>query len=236
MLIQEKPYDSYQLWHDYFVRFIREKQETKYQELLEQLNKEREQRIIAERSLQQVQIEIDEARTTKTNLEQQNRKAKRRVTISGVIAVSLLLVAGGTTLWTTQKIRDANNKIADANVKVNDADKKVNDANTQTENAKDEVIKANKKVDEAKIKELKATTQAQEAVKKAIEADKNVKLAQLEVENAVREQDKILQQSEQKMWNFDLDKLMNEGCGWVDGYLQSHDEEKELRDICLSKK
>jgi WD40 repeat protein len=34
------------------------------------------------------------------------------------------------------------------------------------------------------------------------------------------------------LWNFDLDKLMQEGCTWVGAYLSTHPEEKELQQIC----
>jgi WD40 repeat protein len=33
-------------------------------------------------------------------------------------------------------------------------------------------------------------------------------------------------------WNFDLDKLMQEGCNWIGAYLSSHPEETELQQIC----
>jgi WD40 repeat protein len=34
------------------------------------------------------------------------------------------------------------------------------------------------------------------------------------------------------LWNFDLDKLMQEGCAWIRAYLSSHPEQKELQQIC----
>jgi hypothetical protein len=34
------------------------------------------------------------------------------------------------------------------------------------------------------------------------------------------------------LWNFDLDKLMQEGCTWIGAYLSSHPEETELQQIC----
>jgi WD40 repeat protein len=38
-----------------------------------------------------------------------------------------------------------------------------------------------------------------------------------------------------KLWNFDLDKLMKQGCGFINGYLASHPDEEELRSICRQK-
>ena len=34
------------------------------------------------------------------------------------------------------------------------------------------------------------------------------------------------------LWNFDLDKLMQEGCTWVEAYLGGRPEETELQQIC----
>ncbi|UXE59639.1 MAG: hypothetical protein KA717_28360 [Woronichinia naegeliana WA131] len=35
-----------------------------------------------------------------------------------------------------------------------------------------------------------------------------------------------------KLWNFYLDKLMQEGCDWIGAYLGSHPEATELQQIC----
>jgi WD40 repeat protein len=34
------------------------------------------------------------------------------------------------------------------------------------------------------------------------------------------------------LWNFDLDKLMQDGCTWMGSYLGSHPKETELQQIC----
>jgi tetratricopeptide (TPR) repeat protein len=107
VLVPEKPEERYQLLHDYLVRFIREQQEPKIQEVIAQLEQEREKGRQLERSLQQLHREIEVAEQTKQQLAHDNRKARRWVQMSSVAALWLFLVAGGAGLWSIQQLKKA---------------------------------------------------------------------------------------------------------------------------------
>ncbi|MEQ8962258.1 MAG: ATP-binding protein, partial [Coleofasciculus sp. C2-GNP5-27] len=94
-VVPDTPDDRYQLVHDYLVSFIRQQQEPKIQEIIAQLNREREQRQQLERSIERVRgelslvqgerervmVEVEQAEQTKRELVVENRKVSRRVRV-----------------------------------------------------------------------------------------------------------------------------------------------------------
>ncbi|MGK7942288.1 MAG: hypothetical protein AB4062_19435, partial [Crocosphaera sp.] len=172
--LKEKFHENYQLWHDYFVRFIREKQEPKIQAILVTLEKERKKRLSAEKSLEKVEREIYVAATIKQQLEKQNRNARKWVKISGGISLSFLLTAVVTALWITQIINDANMKIAKS-------DQKDQQSEIKAKEAKAKVEGANQKLAQAQQDELIATREHQKTKKRLTETNKELKKSKQEL-------------------------------------------------------
>ncbi|WP_016953255.1 lipopolysaccharide assembly protein LapB [Anabaena sp. PCC 7108] len=114
LLLPESPADRYQLVHDYLVEFIRQQQEPKLKEVLEELERERKQRKLAEEELQQAlerelkrekkqrqqaEEELKKAEEAKRILAEANKKATQRIRIgSGVLFIAIVLVGIATVL------------------------------------------------------------------------------------------------------------------------------------------
>ncbi|MEQ8464066.1 nSTAND1 domain-containing NTPase, partial [Coleofasciculus sp. E1-EBD-02] len=113
-VVPDTPDDRYQLVHDYLVSFIRQQQEPKIQEIIAQLNREREQRQQLERSIKRVRgelslvqgerervmVEVEQAEQTKQELAAENRKVSRRVRVGSVVLVLTVISAGFALAWT----------------------------------------------------------------------------------------------------------------------------------------
>jgi len=113
-IVPDTPDDRYQLVHDYLVSFIRQQQEPKIQEIIAQLNREREQRQQLERSIERVRgelslvlgerervmVEVEQAEQTKRELAEENRKVSRRVRVGSVVLVLTVISAGFGLAWT----------------------------------------------------------------------------------------------------------------------------------------
>jgi hypothetical protein len=113
-VVPDTPDDRYQLVHDYLVSFIRQQQEPKIQEIIAQLNREREQRQQLERSIERVRgelslvqgererviVEVEQAEQTKQELAAENRKVSRRVRVGSVVLVLTVISAGFALAWT----------------------------------------------------------------------------------------------------------------------------------------
>ncbi|MEQ8386884.1 MAG: hypothetical protein RH949_31465 [Coleofasciculus sp. A1-SPW-01] len=113
-VVPDTPDDRYQLVHDYLVSFIRQQQEPKIQEIIAQLNREREQRQQLERSIERVRgelrlvqgerervmVEVEQAEQTKRELAEENRKVSRRVRVGSVVLVLTVISAGFGLAWT----------------------------------------------------------------------------------------------------------------------------------------
>ncbi|MEQ8535924.1 MAG: hypothetical protein RIB93_00425 [Coleofasciculus sp. D1-CHI-01] len=113
-IVPDTPDDRYQLVHDYLVSFIRQQQEPKIQEIIAQLNREREQRQQLERSIERVRgelslvleerervmVEVEQAEQTKQELAAENRKVSRRVRVGSVVLVLTVISAGFGLAWT----------------------------------------------------------------------------------------------------------------------------------------
>ncbi|MEQ9486373.1 nSTAND1 domain-containing NTPase [Coleofasciculus sp. F4-SAH-05] len=123
-VVPDTPDDRYQLVHDYLVSFIRQQQEPKIQEIIAQLNREREQRQQLELSIEQmrgelslvqgererVMVEVEQAEQTKQELAAENRKVSRRVRVGSVVLVLTVISAGFALAWTGK----ANKQIEEA--------------------------------------------------------------------------------------------------------------------------
>nr|MBW4493596.1 hypothetical protein [Oscillatoria princeps RMCB-10] len=106
LLLPESPADRYQLVHDYLAALIREQQQPKLNELIAELQREREQRQLAEALRQQAVKEREQAEKARQILEAANKKATLRIRIaSGVLAVSLVAsaIAG---IWARNTIQE----------------------------------------------------------------------------------------------------------------------------------
>ncbi|WP_017718343.1 nSTAND1 domain-containing NTPase, partial [Kamptonema formosum] len=94
LLLPESPADRYQLVHDYLAALIREQQQPKFNELIAELEREREQRQLAEAKQLQAEEERKQAEKARQILEAANKKATLRIRMaSGVLAVSLVASA-----------------------------------------------------------------------------------------------------------------------------------------------
>jgi tetratricopeptide (TPR) repeat protein len=202
VLLPEKPEERYQLLHDYLVRFIREQQAPKIQEVIAQLEREREKGRALERSLQQVRGEIEVAEQTKQELERDNRKAKRWVQLSSIAASLLLLVAVGAGWWSSGRVSDATRKEEAAQKDVEESNARVQEANTEVQAAEEKRIQAdarvsnaNKKLKTAEDRRVQATRKVTEATKKAAEADRNLKQARTELGKAVNDRNRACSKS-----------------------------------------
>ncbi|HEY9900889.1 MAG TPA: hypothetical protein V6D43_00405 [Candidatus Sericytochromatia bacterium] len=76
VLLPELPADRYQLVHDYLAAFIRQQQEPKLNELIAELEKEREQRQKAEEKRQQAETALEQVEQHRQSLEAKVQKLK----------------------------------------------------------------------------------------------------------------------------------------------------------------
>ena len=76
-IVPDTPDDRYQLVHDYLVSFIRQQQEPKIQEIIAQLNQEREQRQQLERSIERVRGELSLVQEERERVILEVREAKK---------------------------------------------------------------------------------------------------------------------------------------------------------------
>jgi len=76
-VVPDTPDDRYQLVHDYLVSFIRQQQEPKIQEIIAQLNREREQRQQLERSIERVRGELSLVQGERERVMVEVREAKK---------------------------------------------------------------------------------------------------------------------------------------------------------------
>ncbi|EKQ68138.1 putative ATPase (AAA+ superfamily) [Leptolyngbyaceae cyanobacterium JSC-12] len=104
-LIPDFPADCYQLVHDYLVSFIRHDQESEVAQLEAELQREREQRRVAEKELQRSEEKLHQ-------IEQTTRRILRQG-IAGFAMIAIL--SGGIVAWTSytaQKARETAQKAA----------------------------------------------------------------------------------------------------------------------------
>ncbi|AFZ16688.1 tetratricopeptide repeat protein [Allocoleopsis franciscana] len=92
-LLPEMPADRYQLVHDYLVTFIRHQQEPKLNELIEQLEEEREKRHEEELKRKQTENELKQLEQAQQILAEANRTAKQKIRIGTAVLISSLVFA-----------------------------------------------------------------------------------------------------------------------------------------------
>ena len=77
VLLPENPCERYQLVHDYLALFIRQQQEPKLKAVIEELEREKQQRKLAEEELQQaLERELEREKKQRQETEQQLKKAE----------------------------------------------------------------------------------------------------------------------------------------------------------------
>ncbi|MEH2184273.1 nSTAND1 domain-containing NTPase, partial [Nostoc sp.] len=205
LLLPESPADRYQLVHDYLVSFIRQQQGN---EMLAELAREREQRLLAEEKLKREQ---QDARQILVDAQQEAdrkiRQGRMQLRVSSGLALCLLLLAGISSRYALSQIqvaKDADNKKQDAEYKFQVAQKNQQTAQRESKLAKQKTQQANQNLATAKadLEEVnqKASelqdknAQAQERIKTASE---KIKTAEVKLQQATTKQQQAESQAQQ---------------------------------------
>ncbi|MCL1468401.1 hypothetical protein LAY41_28870, partial [Argonema galeatum A003/A1] len=96
LLLPEKPFDRYQLVHDYLAAFINQQQRPKLNELIAELEKERQQRQQAEAKRQVAEEQLQQSEEGKKILQAANHKAKQLIQRGSAFFVISVIVAAVT--------------------------------------------------------------------------------------------------------------------------------------------
>jgi WD40 repeat protein len=221
ILWREHPADFYQLVHDYLVKFIREQQETKLNEVIAELEKERDQRKLSEeernRLAQANQILAERVEEGNQILAAAKRTRKRILVGTSVAAIAGIAIAvtlAGVAVEDAQrKTETANQNVQEISEEVDQAREDLENAQSETEKVKDEreqvKRKAQEDLAEAEIKLLAAEKKRKEAEEagKSAEADANKRVqqanqklaaARANLEQVNREAQRRIQQAQQK--------------------------------------
>ena len=92
VLLPEKPFQRYQLVHDYLAAFIRQQQQPKLNELRAELEREKKQRLLAQEQRQLAEQQLQQSEQAQQILAKANQKATQRIRLgSGVLGISLVL-------------------------------------------------------------------------------------------------------------------------------------------------
>ncbi|MGB7445052.1 MAG: hypothetical protein WA919_28615 [Coleofasciculaceae cyanobacterium] len=212
-LVPDTPDDRYQLVHDYLVPFVRQ-QQPKIQEVIAQLNQEREQRQQLERNIEQVrgelrlvqgekervEGEVEQAQQTRERLEKENKQVSRRVKVGSVVLAFTLVSAGVGLAWIG---KEAEQKVAATQAKADKAQQQASNAQQRETIAQKEVDDAQKRVTEIQTRETEAKEQLataqqqrERAKKQASEAEQNVKAAEQKLATARQQATEAQQQVE----------------------------------------
>jgi len=182
--LPEEPVNRFQILHDYLVPLIRKKQAPMLAALAAELEQEKAQRIKAENELAAVQTDIEAAKQARavleedklrlqneqTSLEKQNQDARKRLKLTGLIAVGILGAAAVGGIWTQTELNKAADATQNAQQKEKIATKLLNENKQKLELTKQGLVNAQKKQEDATLaldnaKKLK--TQAEQKLKNA---------------------------------------------------------------------
>ncbi|WP_263420027.1 MULTISPECIES: hypothetical protein [unclassified Tolypothrix] len=141
LILKESPAERYQLVHDYLVDLIRQQQGN---ELLEELAREREQRLQAEENLEREQAAKKILADANREAKQKIKQGRNRLALSSGLAIVLLLAAGLAALYAINKISEANI----ANKEKQDSLAKMAEANTNLENVNLQKLETEKRLGE----------------------------------------------------------------------------------------
>ncbi|MBD2340744.1 hypothetical protein H6G64_27635, partial [Calothrix sp. FACHB-156] len=186
LLVQESPAERYQLVHDYLVDLIRRQQGN---ELLEELAKEREQRLQAEENLQREQAAKQILASANREAEQKIKQGRNRLALSSGLAIVLLVLAGIASIYAVNQLqaaKEADDKKQEAENKVTQAEANYNQVSQLLRNAQSRQTELDKKARELEIKN-------RDAEKKLISAEKNEQTAETNLQAAKAETQKTRQ-------------------------------------------
>jgi tetratricopeptide (TPR) repeat protein len=94
VLLPEKPFDRYQLVHDYLAAFIRQQQQPKLNELIAQVEQERKQRLLEQEQRLLTEQQLKQSEQAQQILAKANHEATKRIRLgSAVLGISLVLAA-----------------------------------------------------------------------------------------------------------------------------------------------
>ncbi|OUL29260.1 hypothetical protein, partial [Nostoc sp. 106C] len=215
LLLQESPAERYQLVHDYLVDLIRQQQGN---DLLEELAREREQRLQAEENLQREQAAKKVLADANREAEHKIKKGRNRLAMSSGLAIVLLVAAGLSALYAFNKIREANI----ANVGKQDSLAKMAEANTNLEN-----VNLQKRQTEKRLGEIQKKAQDLENKKKGLETNYQEALkTQKTAEDKSKLAEQVTQQAELNLLTAkaDLEKVNQQA-----GTLQEKNVQAEER-------
>ncbi|MEQ8995125.1 MAG: AAA family ATPase [Coleofasciculus sp. B1-GNL1-01] len=205
-LLPETPYDRYQLVHDYLAEFIRKQQESRLNELIAELEKEREQRQKAEALNRLAQEELERTEKSKKVLALANQQAKRRIQMGSAILGLTLVAAVVIWIWSETKVSTAQLQVEQAEQQVKDADIRVKEANSREIQAEQKVKTVEKKVSNSQKRAREANQKVEEAKKRLTVANRELNNARLREAKARQnldavkaEQNRVAQEAQQKI-------------------------------------
>ncbi|MBD2168836.1 hypothetical protein H6G04_31150 [Calothrix membranacea FACHB-236] len=186
LLVQESPAERYQLVHDYLVDLIRRQQGN---DLLEELAKEREQRLQAEENLQREQEAKKILADANREAEQKIKQGRNRLALSSGLAIVLLVLAGIASIYAVNQLqaaKEADDKKQEAENKVTQAEANYNQVSQLLQNAQSRQTELDTKARELERKN-------RDAQKKLISAEKNEQTAKTNLQAAKAETQKTRQ-------------------------------------------
>ncbi|MBN4005199.1 hypothetical protein [Nostoc sp. LPT] len=107
VLLPENPADRYQLVHDYIALFIHQQQEPKLNELIEELEKERKQRLLEQEQRLLTQQQLQQSEQAKQILGKANKTANQRISVGSIVLATTLFAAIGIGFWSFNNIKNA---------------------------------------------------------------------------------------------------------------------------------
>ncbi|WP_341532185.1 hypothetical protein WKK05_40220 (plasmid) [Nostoc sp. UHCC 0302] len=107
VLLPENPADRYQLVHDYIALFIHQQQEPKLNELIEELEKERKQRLLEQEQRLLTQQQLKQSEETQQILGKANKTANQRIYIGSIVLATTFVTAVGIGFWSSTKVINA---------------------------------------------------------------------------------------------------------------------------------
>ncbi|MEH2010645.1 nSTAND1 domain-containing NTPase, partial [Nostoc sp.] len=182
--LPESPADRYQLVHDYLVSFIRQQQGN---EILAELAREREQRLLAEEKLKREQDARQILVDAQQEAKRQIRQGRMGLMVSSGLAVCLLLLAGISSRYALSQIqvaKDAGNKKHDAEQKFQVAQKNQQSAQRESKLAKQKTQQANQNLLAAKADLQEVNQKASELQEKNAQAQESIKTASEKIKTA----------------------------------------------------
>jgi hypothetical protein len=177
LLVPEKPENLYQLVHDYLVDFIRQQQGN---ELLAELQREREQRLLTEEELKRVQAAKQIVTKAKREAEQKIKQGRTHLAVSSGLAVALLVLAGIATGYAGNKLSEANKAKEQkdkAEARFTLATANLNEVNRQREAAQKQLVESQKIAKESELKKVESQKIAKESELKKTDAEKKFQVA-----------------------------------------------------------